>query len=183
MAPKFSGISTCCFCISLRAVTLTLAFLGLVGNLLVAYVSLVQPNSSIVYGRLFQAGLSGVICAAGLYGVWKNKVKMIRLFATYIWFNLVLGMINVIVGSVLVFQNEDFICNEVYNNMDVDICHEYYFKIALTSVAISSLIIAIDTYAAIAVWSYYRQVASHSDYSLIEQEPEQYSEKKSTPQV
>ncbi|KAK9722510.1 hypothetical protein K7432_002614 [Basidiobolus ranarum] len=167
-------IGTCCFCISVRTATLILATLGALGNLLTILTYGLQPVYSFGYTQNVISYLFFLICCAGVYGVWKENIRMIRTFVVYYWMTFTISMISVVMFSLTVFQREDSVCEEVSSNpefeMDMDTCYQYYFKIALGTVIASCISLVFNLYCGIAVWSYYRQISLPSDYTSVPQE-------------
>ncbi|KAK9722511.1 hypothetical protein K7432_002615 [Basidiobolus ranarum] len=167
-------INTCCFCIRLRTAALLLATLGALGNLLATLIYGLQPGNSVKYIQSGISFLCFLACCAGIYGIRKENIRMIKMFAVYYWINFALSIIFVVIFSLTVFQLEDFVCQELSSNpeleMDMDTCYQYYFKIALGTVIATCISLVFNLYCSIAVWSYYRQISPPSGYTSVSQE-------------
>ncbi|KAK9692899.1 hypothetical protein K7432_014142 [Basidiobolus ranarum] len=176
MSPKIPTVSSCCFCINLRTATLILSVLGTISHFYNALVYSAMPNNSPFIHNFAVACsyFTGVICAAGAYGVWKDNIKMIRTFAVYYWVDLVFGFISTIAFSILAFKMEDAICDEFLNSPEAELdpatCHQFYANAALTVVVALGLSLVVRLHYSLAVWSYYRQISLHRNYLSIDRE-------------
>ncbi|KAK9729408.1 hypothetical protein K7432_000286 [Basidiobolus ranarum] len=157
-------INSCCFCVNLRTATLILSALGIFSHLYSALVIRQMPKTqgSFLYTLwIIYSYLSVAVCGAGAFGVYKNKVKLLRVFAFYYWVDLALGFILSILFSVKAFHLEDSVCQELGNDagskINLETCHQFYNNAALAVLVALGLSLVIRLHYSLAVWSYYRQ--------------------------
>jgi len=164
-------LNKCCLCIGLRPATLILAALGASSNLHNAW--RLSGISSHEYGALYSSMATyyltiSIVCLLGFIGVLKNKLKYVKVFAYYYWFQLVLGFILSIVFSVLAFYFDKDICQSLVErtevDMDLDQCMEWYVKTAAMMVVLLELTCLIELHFCLAVWAYYKKLRAEQSF-------------------
>ncbi|ORX91451.1 hypothetical protein K493DRAFT_317276 [Basidiobolus meristosporus CBS 931.73] len=161
---RVPAINSCCFCINLRTATLLLAALGMFSHLYSALVIRQMPTTqgSFFYTLwIVYSYLSIVLCGAGAFGVYKNKSKLVKMFALYYWVDLAFGFFLSILFSVKAFHLEDSVCQELGNDangrINLETCHQFYNNAALAVLVALGLSLVIRLHYSLAVWSFYRQ--------------------------
>ncbi|CAG8498292.1 10150_t:CDS:2 [Paraglomus brasilianum] len=163
-------LGKCCFCIGLRPATLILATLGALANLVNAYhFSVFEGNYGFLYTVLstYYLGAS-LACICGFQGVLKNKVKYVKIFAIYYWWQLLVAFTLSIMISVIVFYFEFDVCEKFIGQPDVDMtleeCLDFYFKSAAFLVISLAVGCLIELHFCMAVWAYYKRLSVEQQY-------------------
>ncbi|CAB4399180.1 unnamed protein product [Rhizophagus irregularis] len=167
-------LSKCCFCIGLRTATLILASLGTLSYLSNAYhLSILAGNFGFFYSVLSTYYLAATFaCIAGIAGVLKNNAKYVRIFATFYWWQLMLGFTVSIVFSVVAFYFNKDVCEQLIEEPDIDMdmrtCVNWYIKTVSTMVVMLAISCIIDLHFCMAVWAYYQRLKVEKQYGDIE---------------
>jgi len=158
-------LNKCCFCIGLRPATLVLAAFGALGNFSNAW--RLSGMSSQEYGPFYSSMATyylavSLICLLGFIGVLKKKVKYVKVYAYYYWFQLVLGFVMSVVFSVLAFYFDKDVCQKLIDrpgvDLDFDQCMDMYIKSAATVVVLLAITCLVELHFCLAIWAYYKKL-------------------------
>jgi len=164
-------LTKCCLCVSLRPATLILAALGTLWYLSNAYrLSVLPGNFGFAYSIMsaYYLGAS-FACFAGFLGVLKHKIKFVKVFAIFYWWQLVMSFSMSIVFSIVAFHFDKDICEQLIESPDIDMdmeeCMEWYIKTASMMVVYLGISCIIDLHFCLAVWAYYKRLNVEQQYS------------------
>ncbi|KAK9760007.1 hypothetical protein K7432_016402 [Basidiobolus ranarum] len=174
LSVRVPKINSCCFCVSLRTAALSLSLLGITSHLYTAFLisSMPTQNSTAYLLWVIYSYITAAIFAGGSFGIWKHKVKIIKIFAISYWIDLALGFILSISFAIKAFHLEKSVCSELNNSPDTsintDTCHQFYNNAALAVLVALGLSLVIKVHYSLAVWSYYKQITSTRSYAYVE---------------